>query len=119
MTLSRFSKGLWKNQFKSYESIPESEKYTIIIFALNHLKFDYITNQKIKKFQIKTIVFDLTKSYLLKIYSIYKNVEDFGRIIIDILEYLKRKFISIILGIIGAFLETFSIYLLANLITNW
>jgi len=50
-----------KINLKSYESIPESEKYTIIIFALNHFKFDYITNQKIKEISNQeTIVFDLT-----------------------------------------------------------
>ena len=50
-----------KINLKSYESIPESEKYTIIIFALNHLKFDYISNQKIKEISYQeTIVFDLT-----------------------------------------------------------
>ena len=50
-----------KIKIKSLESIPESKKYTIIIFALNHLKFDYITNQKIKQLSNQeTIVFDLT-----------------------------------------------------------
>ena len=50
-----------KINLKSYELIPESEKYTIIIFALNHLKFDYITNQKIEELSnYETIVFDLT-----------------------------------------------------------
>ena len=50
-----------KINLKSYEFIPESEKYTIIIFALNHLKLDYITNQKIEELSTdETIVFDLT-----------------------------------------------------------
>ena len=50
-----------KIKLKSIESIPESKKYTIIIFALNHLQFDYITNQKIKQLSNpETIVFDLT-----------------------------------------------------------
>ena len=50
-----------KINLKSYEFIPESEKYTIIIFALNHLKFDYITIQKIEELSNdETIVFDLT-----------------------------------------------------------
>ena len=50
-----------KIKIKSIESIPESKKYTIIIFALNHFKFDYITNQKIKQISNpETIVFDLT-----------------------------------------------------------
>ena len=50
-----------KIKIKSIKSIPESKKYTIIIFALNHLQFDYITNQKIKQLSNpETIVFDLT-----------------------------------------------------------
>ena len=56
-----------KINIKSHESIPEVEKYTIIIFALNHLKFDYITNQKIKQLSNpETIVFDLTNKLLDK-----------------------------------------------------
>ena len=52
-----------KINLKSYELIPESEKYTIIIFALNHLKFDYITNQKIEELSNdETIIFDLTNN---------------------------------------------------------
>ena len=63
-----------KINIKSYESIPEEEKYTIIIFALNHLKFDYITNQKIKNFLIqKQLYLTLQISYLIKNFSIYKN----------------------------------------------
>ena len=56
-----------KTNLKSYESIPESEKYTIIIFALNHMNFDYITNQKIEEISNqKTIVFDLTNKLFAK-----------------------------------------------------
>ncbi len=50
-----------KIKIKSYRSIPEEMKFTLIILALNHKEFNFLSNQKIKKISYpETIIFDLT-----------------------------------------------------------
>ena len=54
-----------KIKIKSYKAIPEEKKFTLIILALNHKEFNFLSNQKIKKLSYpQTIIFDLTYNFV-------------------------------------------------------
>ena len=50
-----------KTVLESLKNIPENKKYSLIIFALNHKKFNYINYDELKNLSFSdTIIFDLT-----------------------------------------------------------